>query len=79
MITNISSTFSIDRFEENFAVCENLETGEFLNIPICDLPQNAKEGSIIKFENGVYFLDKNSTKNKQTEIKKLVNNLFKKK
>ena len=79
MIPNTNSTFSIDRFEENFAVCENLETGEFLNIPIYDLPQNAKEGSVIKFENGIYFLDIDSTKSKQSETKNLVNKLFKKK
>lgn len=79
MIPNSNSTFSIDRFEENFAVCENLETGEFLNIQISDLPLNAKEGSIIKFENGIYVLDIENTEAKQLEIKKLVDNLFKKK
>lgn len=79
MIPNTNSTFSIDRFKENFAVCENLETGEFLNIPIYDLPQNAKEGSVIKFENGTYILDIESTKSKQSETKNLVNKLFKKK
>ena len=31
---------SIDRFENKFAVCENKETGEILNIPICELPEN---------------------------------------
>ena len=37
-----NTSFSIDRFEENFAVCENLKTGEFLNIPIELLPDNCK-------------------------------------
>lgn len=79
MIPNTNSTFSIDRFEENFAVCENLETGEYLNIPISNLPENIKEGSIIKYENGKYILDIKTTETKKQEVKNLVNNLFKKK
>lgn len=73
------NTFSIDRFEENYAVCENRETGEFVNIPIDKLPENCTKGSILKLENGKYILDAISTKEEQEEIKKLVNNLFKRK
>ncbi len=72
-------TFSIDRFENGFAICENQQNGEILNIPINKLPENVKEGSIIIFRDGKYILDIESTKNKQKEIKNLVNNLFKKK
>lgn len=79
MIPDTNSTFSVDRFEENFAVCENLETGIFINIPISDLPKGIKEGSIIKFENGKYILDKKLEDIKKQEVKNLVNNLFKKK
>ena len=78
-IQKTNSTFSIDRFENNFAICENRETGEMVNIPIVELPENAKEGSIIKFENGQYILDIEATKKEQQEIKNLVDNLFKKK
>lgn len=78
-IQKTNSTFSIDRFENNFAVCENRETGEMVNIPITNLPENAKEGSILKFENGKYILDIESTKKEQQEIKNLVDNLFRKK
>lgn len=74
-----SSKYSIDRFEGNFAVCENLETNEIVNIKSSLLPENCKEGSIIKLENNQYVLDEISTKEKQDEIKNMVNNLFKKK
>lgn len=74
-----NQTFSIDRFEENFAVCENRQTGEMVNIEKSLLPENVKEGSIIKFENGNYVLDIDATSKKQEEIKHMVNNLFKKK
>ena len=76
---NNITTFSIDRFEENFAVCENRKTGVFVNIPIIELPPNCTKGSILKFENGKYILDQNLTQKKQSEIKNMVNNLFKKK
>lgn len=69
---------SIDRFEGEFAICENKETGEFFNIPKCELPVNVKEGSILKFENGKYILDNEKTNQEQEEIKNMVNNLFKK-
>lgn len=71
--------FSIDRFEGEFAVCENRETGEIINIDRNALPENIKEGSIIKYENGNFILDHDETAKKQTEIKNMVNNLFKKK
>ena len=70
--------FSIDRFEDDFAICENKTTGEMVNIKKSLLPEFSKEGDILKFENGVYIIDKNSTQNAQTEIKNMVNNLFKK-
>ena len=78
-IEKTKSTFSIDRFEENFAVCENRETGELINIPLSQLQKNVKEGSILKFENGNYVLDIKATKKEQQEIKNLVDNLFKRK
>jgi hypothetical protein len=78
-IEKTETTYSIDRFEENFAVCENRTTNEMVNIEKKLLPENCKEGSIIKFENGKYVLDEQATKTEQEEIKNLVNNIFKRK
>ena len=78
-IKKSNSTFSIDRFENNFAICENRETSEFINIPLAILPTDIEEGSIIKFENGKYILDLEATKKEQQEIKNIVDNLFKRK
>ena len=72
-------TFSIDRFEDNFAICENMQTGEFIDIPIELLPIDCKKGSIIKLVNNKYVLDIEETKQKQEEIKKLVDTVFKRK
>ncbi len=78
-IEKTNSTFSVDRFEGDFAVCENRETGEFIDIPLSILPENVKAGSILKFENGKYILDLKATQKEQQEIKNLVDNLFKRK
>lgn len=77
-INKSNSTYSVDRFEGEFAICENIQTGEMVNIKKSLLPENVKEGSIIKYENGNYILDINATKEKQENIKNMVNNLFKK-
>ena len=78
-IEKTKTTFSVDRFEGDFAICENRQTGEFIDIPLSELPENIKQGSIKKFENGNYILDIESTKKEQEEIKNLVDNLFKRK
>ena len=66
----------IDRFEENFAVCENRETLEIENIEIEKLPQNVKEGDIIKFSNNVYEIDTESKEIIENRINEKLNNLF---
>ncbi|MCL2355244.1 MAG: DUF3006 domain-containing protein [Oscillospiraceae bacterium] len=43
--------YTIDRFEYKYAICENKENGELTNIPIEDMPKNAKEGDTIIFAN----------------------------
>lgn len=72
-------TFSIDRFEDDFAICEDKQTHEMVNIKRDLLPNNCKEGDIIQFVNGTYSLDKEQTQKEQKEIKNLVDSLFKKK
>lgn len=74
-----SILFSIDRFEGDFAVCENIGTNEIVNININSISKDCKEGDIIKLENGVYIKDEVHTQNTQKEIRNMVNNLFKKK
>lgn len=51
-MNNEIKEYTIDRFEGNFAVCEDRDTGEMVNFKRDDLPQNAREGSILKYSNG---------------------------
>ena len=61
----------IDRFEEDFAVCET-ETLEFINIPKAALPLDAKEGDVIAIS-----IDKSETNKRKEKIEGLMNSLFK--
>ena len=72
-----NSLYSVDRFINNFAICENLQTGEFINIPLSLLSQNVKTGDILKLKNNKFIIDKDETKKAKEEIKDLANSLFK--
>lgn len=59
--------FTLDRYEGNYAVCENRTTGEMYDIPAFKVDLSVKEGEIMKLDNGIYKLDYEENK-KQTEI-----------
>lgn len=43
--------FAIDRIEGNLAVCENLDTGEIINLPTTKFPDSICEGELFEIEN----------------------------
>lgn len=69
-------TLVIDRFEGDFAVCENRQTLEIENIEKSKLPENIKEGDIIKSKNNQYELDEQSKSEIEERIKNKMKNLF---
>ena len=75
----VNNKYSIDRFEGNMAVCEDISNGKMININKDKLPSNCGEGDIIVLKNGKYEKDTESTKKEKDEISAMVNNLFKKK
>ena len=66
----------VDRFENGYAVCEDRKTKEMYNIEISDLPENAKEGSVLKFENGKYVIDEKVEKEISDRIKEKMDDLW---
>lgn len=62
----------IDRFEGEYAVVE-LVDGTMVNMLKTLIPENAKEGSIITIS-----YNENETENRQENIKKKMNSIFKK-
>ena len=75
----LTTYYSIDRFINNFAVCENKTTGEFINIPKKLIDSSAKAGDIIYRKNNKFIIDKEQTQKEQEEIKSLAKSLFKRK
>lgn len=67
----------IDRIEGDFAVVEN--EGIMLDIPLSQLPCEAKEGDIVTLYNGVYIVDNKSADEQREEISARLENLFKRK
>lgn len=66
----------IDRFEGDFAVCEDRESGKMHNIEISKLPQNVKEGDVIKLKNNQYSIDEEKNKEIEERINNKRKNLF---
>lgn len=72
----LNAIYVIDRFEGNYAVCENRETQEMKNINIYELPENIKEGDVLKYENGKYILDIDLKQTIEERIKEKTQNIF---
>lgn len=67
--------FTIDRIEEGKAVLE-CENGEMVSLDVSSLPKNIKEGDILEFSDGSYFLDDEETEKRKKRIRDLMSNLF---
>ena len=76
---NPSVSFSIDGFEENFAVCENRLTEHMVFINKDLISQDAKTGDILIIKDDTLIIDMEETKKEQDVIKTLANQLFKRK
>ena len=72
---NSNPMYTLDRFEGNFAVLENRTTKELTDIPISNIPSNAKEGDILKFSNGSYVVDYEETRTVSDKIREKMDNL----
>ena len=56
-----SNIYSVDRFEGDFAILENRKTEKISNVKINKLPNDVKEGSILRYIDGIYTIDKELT------------------
>ena len=66
----------IDRFEGDFAVCEDRKTKEIYNINVNELPNEIKEGSILKYVDGKYVIDKELEEDISDRISKKMDDLW---
>ena len=66
--------YTIDRFEEDFAVCEDSDQ-RMVNIPFEDLPVDSVEGDILTYFEGRYVKDARATSLTQRRIKEKMEKL----
>ena len=69
---------TVDRIEENFAVCE-MEGRAMQNIPLSAFPEQPKDGDLFDYENGIAVLRPTETAERKEEIQSLFERLKKKK
>ena len=74
---SLNPLYTLDRFEGNFAILENRNTKKMTDIPISNIPANAKEGDILRLSNGSYVVDHEETKNVSDRIRQKMDNLKK--
>lgn len=67
----------IDRIENDIAVCET--SGEISEIPVSQLPIGVREGSVLNFQNGIYYIDSEETLSRKLTITELQKKAFNKK
>lgn len=69
------SMYAVDRIEDGFAVVEF--EGSFLKMDLDKLPDNIREGSILrKDDGGKFFIDETETKNRKSLLAQKQNALF---
>ena len=72
----MEETLVVDRIEGEIAVCENRSNGVMINIQLEKLPDDTKEGSVIKYFDGKFRLDSDEQKNIEDRIKEKMDSLW---
>ena len=73
---NKEEIYVIDRCEGKYAVCENRENQKMKNVNIYELPENVKEGDVLKYKNGIYIVDDDLRQEIEERISNKVKNIF---
>jgi len=67
----------VDRIEGEYAVCER-DDGNMQNILLKILPEGVKEGSVLNFQDGIYYFNEIAYEQRKKTILNLQKRLFKK-
>lgn len=60
--------FTLDRYEGDYAVCENRNTGEMVDIPRLNVDPYAKDGDILRRNGDTYMIDYEATESAMQAI-----------
>lgn len=74
----MDSVYSIDRFEGEYAVLQNMQ-GQSFDVLRLNIPENAKEGDMLREFDGVYTVDEQLTQQRKQKIAELRNRLRRRK
>jgi hypothetical protein len=67
----------IDRFEGGFAVCEDPESRQVIQLKKLEIPKSAKEGTVLLLtEDGKWLIDKADTAERSSRIKSKMDDLW---
>ena len=67
--------YAVDRIEEKLVVLEDINTKEKKEVEINILPENIQDGSIIKYENGIYSIDNQEYEERLSRIREKMERL----
>ena len=67
--------FIVDRIEGDRAVLE-CENGDMVSMELTSLPQNLREGDVIRFSADSCFLNEEETERRRQKIRKLMGKVF---
>ena len=67
--------YSIDKIEDNIVLLENINNKEKNEVDKSLLPNEIKEGNIIKYENDSYILDKETEEKRRKELEEKLSRL----
>ena len=70
--------YSIDRIEENIAVCED-DDGNVLKLSVDELPPEIREGDIIEKTESGFIIDADETQLRRKKMAEMQKKLFNKK
>ena len=68
--------YTIDRFENDIAICEDRNTRKMTSIPKKNLPEGIKEGSILTYKDGKYSINIEKEKEVSERIKEKMDKLW---
>jgi hypothetical protein len=68
--------YAIDRIEGELALCECLQTGEAITVPVTLLPTGAKEGDILRQADGALAIDEALTEERLRKLTERMKRLF---
>ena len=67
--------YTVDRIEGAYAVIED-DAMKLADVKLCELPDDIKEGDILRLENNIYIIDTERTRQVKQEMRERFEKMF---